>query len=127
MNMKLVWWKMTKKSVEKSVIINIERISNEKKAKEYKAEVEAQTKIDELNMQHTNAKWDAMMNRCLNAAKKVLEEKPKSNNNRYENEEIAKSTEKQKKMRGQIDSTRNKKLKAKKRKEQLRSWLKSKN
>ena len=127
MNMKLAWWKMTKKSVEKSVIINIERISNEKKAKEYKAEVEAQTKIDELNMQHTNAKWDAMMNRCLNAAKKVLEEKPKSNNNRYENEEIAKSTEKQKKMRGQIDSTRNKKLKAKKRKEQLRSWLKSKN
>ena len=120
MNMKLAWWKMTKKSVEKSVIINIERISNEKKAKEYKAEVEAQTKIDELNMQHTNAKWDAMMNICLNAAKKVLEERPKSNNNRYENE-IAKSTEKQKKMRGQIDSTRNKKMKAKKRKEQLRS------
>ena len=50
MNMKLAWWKMTKKSVEKSVIINIERISNEKKAKEYKAEVEVQTKIDELNM-----------------------------------------------------------------------------
>ena len=61
------------------------------------------------------------MNICLNAAKKVLEERPKSNNNRYENEEIAKSTEKQKKMRGQIDATRNKKLKAKKRKEQLRS------
>ena len=45
MNMKLVWWKMTKKSVEKSVIINIKKINNEEKSKEYKAEVETETKI----------------------------------------------------------------------------------
>ena len=36
---------------------------------------------------------------------------------RYENEDIVKVSEKQKKMRGQIDSTRNKKLKAEKMKE----------
>ena len=35
MNMKLAWWKITKKSMEKSVTINIEKISNEEKAKEY--------------------------------------------------------------------------------------------
>ena len=87
-----------------------------RKQKSKKLEVEAQTKIEELNMQDTNKKWDAMVNICLNAAKKVLGERPKSNNNRYENEEIVKLSEKQKKMRGQIDSTRNKKLKAKKRK-----------
>ena len=44
-NMKLVWWKMTKKSVDESVILNIKKINNEEKSKEYKAEVEAQTKI----------------------------------------------------------------------------------
>ena len=33
--MKLAWWKITKKSMEKSVTINIEKISNEEKAKEY--------------------------------------------------------------------------------------------
>ena len=54
------------------------------------------------------------MSKC---SKKVLGERPKSNNNRYENEEVVKLSEKQEKMRGQIDSTRNKKLKAKKRKE----------
>ena len=37
-------------------------------------------------MQDTNKKWDAMVNICLNAAKKVLEEKSKSKNNRYKNE-----------------------------------------
>ena len=58
MNMKLAWWKMTEKSVEKSVTIN------EEKAKEYKAKVEARTKIEELNMQDTNTKWDAMLNIC---------------------------------------------------------------
>ena len=51
-------------------------------------------------MQDTNTKWDAMLNNMLNAAKKVLGEKTKSNNNRYENEEIVKLSEKQKKMRG---------------------------
>ena len=33
--MKLAWWKITKTSVENSVTINIEKISNEEKAKEY--------------------------------------------------------------------------------------------
>ena len=37
-------------------------------------------------MQDTNKKWDAMVNICLNAAKKVLEEKSKSKNKRYKNE-----------------------------------------
>ena len=58
-----------------------------------------------------------MVNICLNAAKEVLRERLKSNNNRYKNEETVKLAEKQKKMRGQIDSTLNKKLKVKKRKE----------
>ena len=31
--MKLDWWKITKKSVEKSVKINIEKISNQEKTK----------------------------------------------------------------------------------------------
>ena len=52
-NMKLDWWEITKKSVEKGVTINIEKISDEEKVKEYKTEVEAQTKIEELNMQDT--------------------------------------------------------------------------
>ena len=90
MNMKLSWWKMTKKSVKKSATINIEKISNEEKAKDYKAEVEAQRKIEEFKMQDTNTKWDAMVNICLNAAKKLLGERLKSNNNTYENEEIVK-------------------------------------
>ena len=34
MNLKLDWWKITKKFVEKSVKINIEKISNEEKAKD---------------------------------------------------------------------------------------------
>ena len=68
-------------------------------------------------MQGTSKKWDAMVSICLNAAKKILEEGPKSKNNRCKNEEIVKLSEKQKKIRGQIDSKRNKKLKAKKRKE----------
>ena len=97
--------------------INIEKISNGEKAKEYNAEVEAQTKIEELNMQDTSKKWDAMVNIYLNAAKKVLGERPKSKNKRYEIKEIVKFSEKQKKIRGQIDSTQNKKMKAKKRKE----------
>ena len=42
------------------------------------------------------------MSKC---SKKVLGERPKSNNNRYENEEVVKLSEKQEKMRGQIDST----------------------
>ena len=46
MNMKLDWWKVTKKSVKNSVTVNIEKIINEEKAKEYKAEEEAQTKIE---------------------------------------------------------------------------------
>ena len=62
-------------------------------------------------MQDTNKKWDAMVNICPNAAKKVLGERPKSKNNRCENREIVKLSEKQKKMRGQIGSTRNRKLK----------------
>ena len=49
-----------------------------------------------------------------NAAKKVLGERPKLKNNRYENEMIVKLSEKQKKMRGQIDSKQKKKLKPKK-------------
>ena len=60
---------------------------------------------------------NAMANICLNAAKKVLRERPKSKNNRYENEKIVKLQKKQKKMRSQINSRRNKKLKARKRKE----------
>ena len=52
-NMKLDWWEITKKSVEKGVTINIEKISDEEKVKEYKTEVEAQTKVEELNMQDT--------------------------------------------------------------------------
>ena len=51
--MKLDWWEITKKSVEKGVTINMEKISDEEKVKEYKNEVEAQTKIEELNMQDT--------------------------------------------------------------------------
>ena len=54
-------------------------------------------------MQGTSKKWDAMVNICLNAAKKILEERPKSKNNRCKNEEIVKLSEKQKKIRGQID------------------------
>ena len=50
--------------------------------------------------------------------RRYLEKDLKPKNNRYENEEIVKLREKQKKIRGQIDSTRNKKLKAKKIKEQ---------
>ena len=69
-------------------------------------------------MQDTNKKWDAISNICLNAAKKVLGERLKSKNNRYKNEEILKLLDKQKKMGGQIDSTQNRKLKAKKRKDQ---------
>ena len=57
------------------------------------------------------------MNICLNVAKEVLRERLKSNNNRYKNEETVKLAEKQKKLRGQIDSTLNKKLKVKRRKE----------
>ena len=56
MNIKLAWWKMTKKSVEKSVAINIGKMSNEEKAKRYKGEVRAQTKIEESNMQDANKK-----------------------------------------------------------------------
>ena len=85
---------MTKKYVKKSVPINIGKISNEEKTKEYKTEVKAQTKFEGLNMQVTNEKWDAMANRCLNSAKNVLEEKPKLNNNRYRNEENVKLSEK---------------------------------
>ena len=66
---------MTEKALEKSLTINIEKISNEEKAKEYKAEIEAQTKIEELNMQDANKKWDAMVNICLNGATKVLEKR----------------------------------------------------
>ena len=33
MNMKLDWWKITKKSVEKSVKISFEKISNKEKTK----------------------------------------------------------------------------------------------
>ena len=44
---------MTKKSVEKSVAI---KMSNEEKAKGYKAGVRAQTKIEESNMQDANKK-----------------------------------------------------------------------
>ena len=58
-----------------------------------------------------------MVNICLNSAKKILGERPKSCNNRYKNEGIVKISEKQKRMRGQIDSTRNENLKAKKKKE----------
>ena len=58
-----------------------------------------------------------MVNICLNVAKEVLRERLKSNNNRFKNEEIVKLAEKQKKMISQIDSTLNKKLKIKKRKE----------
>ena len=58
-----------------------------------------------------------MVNICLNVAKEVLRERLKSNNNRFKNEEIVKLAEKQKKMISQIDSTLNKKLKVKKRKE----------
>ena len=68
-------------------------------------------------MRDINKKRDEMVNICLNAAKEVLRERLKSNNNRYRNEETVKLAEKQKKMRGQIDSTLNKKLKVKKRKE----------
>ena len=56
MNIKLALWKMTQKSVKKSATINIGKISNEEKTKEYKTEVKAQTKIEELNMQDTNEK-----------------------------------------------------------------------
>ena len=85
---------MTQKSVKKSATINIGKISNEEKTKEYKTEVKAQTKIEELNMQDTNEKWHAMVSICLNSAKKVLEERPKLNNNRYRNEENVKLSEK---------------------------------
>ena len=60
--------------------INIEKIISEEKAKDYKAEVEAQTKTEELSMEDTNKKWDAMVSICLNAAKKVLGERLKPNN-----------------------------------------------
>ena len=63
--------------------------------KSYETEVEAQTKIEELNMQDTNNKWDVMVNICINAAKKVLGERLKSNSNKYENKEIVKLSEKQ--------------------------------
>ena len=94
MNIKLALWKMTQKSVKKSATINIGKISNEEKTKEYKTEVKAQTKIEELNMQDTNKKWHAMVSICLNSAKKILEERPKLNNNRYRNEENVKLSEK---------------------------------
>ena len=94
MNIKLALWKMTQKSVKKSATINIGKISNEEKTKEYKTEVKAQTKIEELNMQDTNEKWHAMVSICLNSAKKILEERPKLNNNRYRNEENVKLSEK---------------------------------
>ena len=68
--------------------INIQKISNEEKAREYKSEEEAQTKIEELNMQDTHKKWNVMVDICLNVARKVLGEIPKSKKNRYENEEI---------------------------------------
>ena len=96
MNMKLAWWKMTKKSVEKSVTINIEKISNEERAKEFKAEVEAQTKIEEFNMQDRYQQEMGCdgehMSKC---SKEGTWRRPKLNNNRYENEEILKLSEKQ--------------------------------
>ena len=95
MNKKVDWWKMTKRSVEKSMTINIEKMCNEEKLKVYKIEVEAQIKIEELNMQDTNKKWDVMVNICINAAKKILGERLKSNINKYENKEIVKLSEKQ--------------------------------
>ena len=59
--------------MEKSVKISIEKIRNKEKAKQYKAEVEAQTKIEELKSQDTNNKKDAMVSIRPNAAKKSLE------------------------------------------------------
>ena len=51
------------------------------------------------------------------------QERAKSKNNRYENEEIVKLSEKQNKMRGQIDTTQNKKQsKEKKRAKQYLEW-----
>ena len=44
-------------------------------------------------MQDTNKKCDAIVNICLNPARKVLGETPKSNNSSYENEEIILKTE----------------------------------
>ena len=73
----------------------MKKISNKEKTKRYKTEVEAKTKIEEINVQDSNKKWHAMVNICLNAAKKVLRERPKSMNNRYENEETVKLSEKQ--------------------------------
>ena len=67
-------------------------------------------------MQDTNKYWDAMVNISINAAKKVPGERPKSNSNRYENEEIVELSGKKKKMRSEIDSTQNKKLETKKKK-----------
>ena len=52
-----------------------------------------------------------MVNICLNATKKVLGERPRSTNCRYKKRRL------QKKMRGQIDSTRDEEIKARKRKE----------
>ena len=87
---------MTKKSVEKSVTINIEKISNEERAKEYKAEVEAQTKIEEFNMQDRYQQEMGCngenMSKC---SKEGTWRRPKLNNNRYENEEILKLSGKQ--------------------------------
>ena len=57
--------------------------------------MEAQTRTEELNMQDTNKKWDTMVNICLNAAKKDLNQRK----NRYENEKIVQLSEKQKKIR----------------------------
>ena len=56
-----------------------------------------------------------MVNICLKAAKKVLWEKPKSKIRRCKIKEIVKFSEKQKKIRDQTDSTRNEKVKKKKR------------
>ena len=68
-------------------------------------------------MQGTKKQGDAMVNISINAAKNVPGERPKSNNNRYENEEIVELSGKNNKMRIEIDSTQNKKLKTKKKKE----------
>ena len=55
-----------------------------------------------------------MVNISINAAKKVPGERPKSNSNRYKNEEIVELSRKKKKTRSEIDSIQNKKLKTKK-------------
>ena len=109
--MKIEWYRI--KPAMKTTKLNLDDLRNPETQRRYKEEVK--NRLENMIATTAQEKWTSIQKACKEAAENTLEKKVRTQ--QIENEEIKELSEKQSKLRNEINSSKSEKEKVAKRKE----------